>query len=68
MKQPRATTAQTQMFDGLMSELRKVSWPTRQETVRLTMVVVLISLIIGLYVGIIDVFLARLLELLSKSR
>lgn len=56
------------MFDGLTSELKKVSWPTRQETVRLTIVVVLISLIIGLYVGIIDVLLARLLELLSKSR
>ncbi len=68
MKRSQDIAPKAPALDGLMSELRKVSWPTRQETVRLTMVVVLISLIIGLYVGIIDVLLARLLELLSKSR
>jgi len=30
------------------SELRKVVWPTREETIRLTVVVIVISLIIGL--------------------
>lgn len=30
------------------SELRKVVWPTREETMRLTIVVIVISLIIGL--------------------
>jgi preprotein translocase subunit SecE len=30
------------------SELRKVVWPTREETIRLTIVVIVISLIIGL--------------------
>ncbi|PDW02140.1 preprotein translocase subunit SecE [Candidatus Viridilinea mediisalina] len=30
------------------SELKKVVWPTRQETVRLTIVVLVISTIIGL--------------------
>lgn len=30
------------------NELRKVVWPTREETIRLTIVVIAISLIIGL--------------------
>ncbi|NTU81702.1 MAG: preprotein translocase subunit SecE [Chloroflexales bacterium] len=30
------------------SELRKVVWPTREETTRLTIVVIVISLLIGL--------------------
>jgi len=30
------------------SELRKVIWPTREETTRLTVVVIVISIIIGL--------------------
>jgi preprotein translocase subunit SecE len=30
------------------SELRKVVWPTREETIRLTVVVIVISAIIGL--------------------
>lgn len=51
-----------------MDELKKVTWPSRAETVRLTMVVILISLIIGLYIGIIDLGLAKVLEILTKGR
>ena len=53
---------------GLMEELKKVSWPTRQNTIRLTTVVIVISLIIGLYIGIIDVLLAKGLELVTKYK
>jgi len=53
---------------AIFDELKKVSWPTKQETVRLTMVVVFISLIIGLYIGIIDVLLTRALEFFTKIR
>jgi preprotein translocase subunit SecE len=35
-------------FRETRSELRKVVWPTREETIRLTAVVIVISLIIGL--------------------
>lgn len=50
------------------NELKKVTWPTRKETVRLTIVVIFISLIVALYLGIIDVLLAKLLEVLTKTR
>lgn len=56
------------MAHGIVDELKKVSWPTKKETVRLTLVVIVISLIIGLYVGIIDVLLAKGLELITKLR
>ncbi len=49
----------------IVEELKKVSWPTRKETIRLTTVVIAITLIIGLYIGIIDVLLAKALELLT---
>jgi preprotein translocase subunit SecE len=51
-----------------VEELKRVTWPTKQETIRLTLVVVGISLIIGAYIGIIDVLLAKALELLTKAR
>jgi preprotein translocase subunit SecE len=54
-------------FGDLMEELKKVSWPTRAQTVRLTLIVIGISLIIGLYIGIIDVALAKVLEGLTKA-
>lgn len=49
----------------LFSELKKVSWPTKNETIKLTIIVVLISLIIGFYIGIIDALLAYALESLT---
>lgn len=53
---------------GVVDELKKVSWPTRSETIRLTLVVIIISLIIGLYVGIIDILLAKALEFITRFR
>lgn len=52
----------------IVDELKKVSWPTRKETIRLTAIVILISLIIGAYIGIIDVLLARGLEIITKFK
>jgi len=53
---------------GIIDELKKVSWPTKKETVRLTAIVIIISLIIGIYIGIIDVLLVKVLEILTKFR
>jgi len=53
---------------GIVEELKKVSWPSRNETIRLTTVVIIISLIIGVYVGIIDVLLTKGLEVVTKFR
>lgn len=52
----------------VLDELKKVSWPTRKETIRLTTIVIAVSLIIGLYVGIIDILLAKGLEFVTKFR
>jgi preprotein translocase subunit SecE len=52
----------------VVDELKKVSWPTRAETIRLTIIVIGVSLIIGLYVGIIDILLTKGLEFVTKFR
>lgn len=51
---------------SIIAELKKVEWPTKQETLRLTTIVIVISLIIGSYIGIIDFLLAKGLEILTK--
>ena len=61
-------TPQPGFVTDIVEELKKVTWPTRKETVRLTTVVIAISLIIGFYIGIIDVLLAKGLEVLTKFR
>jgi len=60
---------QSSGFAGsVIEELKKVSWPSRKETIRLTAIVVGVSLIIGLYIGIIDILLAKGLEWVTKFR
>jgi len=43
-------------------ELKRVNWPTRKETIRLTMVVVVISLLIALLLGFFDFIFSYLLK------
>lgn len=47
-------------------ELRKVTWPTRSEIIRLTSVVILVSLGVGLYIGALDYLFTGLLQLIVK--
>lgn len=41
-------------------ELKKVSWPTRQQTVSATVVVIVLTIIVSFFLGIVDLILARL--------
>lgn len=49
-------------------ELSKVVWPTRDEVIRLTGVVLLISLGVGLYLGAADFVLTKLVEVVILRR
>lgn len=48
------------------AELAKVVWPSREETVKLTGLVIGISLAVGLYIGGIDYILSQLLKILVR--
>ena len=43
-----------QFLAEVWSELRKVHWPTRQETVAATVVVIVVVLIVSLWLGLVD--------------
>lgn len=45
-------------------ELKKVVWPTREELVRLTVIVIIISIIVGLYIGALDFIITKAMEIL----
>ena len=53
-------------LNGVLEELKKVTWPTRNEVVKLSLIVIVISLLIAFYVGVLDIALAKLLEFLTK--
>jgi len=47
-------------------ELKKVVWPTRQEVIRLTLVVITVSLLVGIFLGGLDFTFTKLLQLIVK--
>ena len=63
-----AKNIKPQIGAQVLEELKKVTWPSRRETIRLTLVVIGVSLIIGLYIGIIDILLNKGLEFITKFR
>lgn len=46
-----------QFYLDVRSEMKKVSWPGRQEVISTTLVVIIAVLFFGAYLGIVDVIL-----------
>lgn len=53
-----------QYLREVVYELRKVVWPSRKETIGTTAVVLVIVLLLGSYLGIVDLILSRLIRFL----
>ena len=47
-----------------ISELRRVTWPTRRETMRLTVMVIAVATVVGIFLGLVDLGFARLFDLI----
>lgn len=45
-------------------ELKKVNWPTKNETVNLTVVVIVFSLIVAVFLGLLDILFTYLISLI----
>ena len=51
----------------VVSELKKVTWPSRDETIKLTAVVIALSVAVGAFIGALDsIFLAGQKLLLGR--
>jgi len=45
-------------------ELEKVTWPNKAETIRLTQVIIIVTLIVSFYLGLLDYLFSRLVKFL----
>ena len=61
-KPQKANKEKTNIFKGMLGELKKVSWPTRKETFVYTVLVVVTVIVFTIVVGIYDIFLKTLIE------
>ncbi|NWF54001.1 MAG: preprotein translocase subunit SecE [Syntrophaceae bacterium] len=55
-------TAQ-QFFREVRVELKKVTWPTRKETIASTSVVLITVFLVAFYLGVVDLGLSRLIKI-----
>ncbi|MBI2934564.1 MAG: preprotein translocase subunit SecE [Chloroflexi bacterium] len=54
MKLPRKLDKLFQFFGDIISELKKVVWPTRKELTNLTLMVIVVCVVIGAFLGALD--------------
>lgn len=59
-------TTPVKFLQETYSELKQVVWPTRQEVLRLTLIVITISVIVGAYIGVLDALFTTIMEALLK--
>ena len=60
-------SAPTKFFSEVVAELAKVTWPTKAETTKLTIAVIVISLSVGLFVGGLDILFLNLTAILFRK-
>jgi len=53
-------------FKETYDELKKVVWPTKNDVIRLTGVVLTISIVIGLYIGGLDYVFTTVMKTILK--
>jgi preprotein translocase subunit SecE len=54
----------TKFYRETMAELRKVSWPTREEAISLTRVVLIVIFAMGAFLGLLDYLFSQLFGLI----
>ncbi|MCH8821529.1 preprotein translocase subunit SecE [Patescibacteria group bacterium] len=55
-----------QYLNEVRSEMLKVTWPSRNQTVKMTIIVLIVSVIVGILIGGLDLLLTRFFGVLIK--
>lgn len=50
-----------EFLEAVRAEMRKVTWPTRDELIKATRMIVILSLVLGLTIGLLDWMLQKIL-------
>ena len=53
-------------FGEVKTELKKVNWPNRKETIKYTLIVIVVLVLVATYLGAIDFLFSRLLNRLIQ--
>lgn len=63
----RSFTGMINFFRGVGTELKKVSWPTRQELFKYTLVVLVTVTLMTVFITMLDLGIANLVEMITAA-
>jgi preprotein translocase subunit SecE len=55
------------VFGEVVQELKRVTWPTRDETMRLTLMVIAVSATVGVFLGLVDIGFSRIFNVILNN-
>jgi preprotein translocase subunit SecE len=61
---PKPDNVVVRYFKETRAEIRKVSWPTREQATKLTMIVLAVTVVMAAFLGAIDFIFATLVRLI----
>lgn len=61
------TVAPVTFIKEVIAELKKVHWPSRAETTKLTVVVLAVSVLVGMFIGSLDILFLNLTSIIFKQ-
>lgn len=61
---PKIVTRIAEYFKDTRGELRKVTWPTREQATKLTLIVLAVTATMALFLGTLDYIFATLVRLI----
>jgi preprotein translocase subunit SecE len=56
-----------QFLRQVRDELKKVVWPDKKQLVKLTTTVIIVSLAVGLYIGLLDLGFTKVMEIFIRK-
>jgi preprotein translocase subunit SecE len=65
---PAITGTPISFLGEVKAELMRVTWPTRQEVIKLTVIVLVVSTALALYIGGLDAILTKVTDILIIKR
>ena len=61
------STPKKSWFEGLKAEFRKIIWPTKQDLVKQTSAVVVVSVVLGIIIALLDFIVQHGVDVLVNS-
>ena len=60
-REPGKIAPVREFFDAVVAEMKKVTWPSKPELIKATRMIVIVSLVLGVAIGLLDWMLQKIL-------